>query len=345
MMEIPDFDARPKVALIDILNDPEIKHIPWNELTLGEPIGQGASGLVSRGFWAQPNGKAQPIAFKELLGTMKEMPPDMIKEFLVEIKFMSALDHQNVVKFLGISYPDDSRLYLITELMENGNLRDLLDKKQSNLSFKMRIKFAKDAAKGVAYLHSRKLIHRDLKPQNFLVNDRWQCKVADFGISTVRPEVTRTMTCIGTPIYMAPEVLTKNKYSEKADVYSFGVVLTELIRGVVPYGEGDVASWNQAQLMYHIVHFNLRPSVEGIPPGLEQLILDCWNDDPRLRPSFSEIVVRLRRLRTPTSTSDESVLGLQSQSASTLNSSREDFSLSGPSDLYSTFSHTSPLLE
>jgi serine/threonine protein kinase len=65
------------------------------------------------------------------------------------------------------------------------------------------------------YLHSRKLIHRDIKPQNLLVNSTWVCKVADFGISTIKPQQTQTMTCIGTPVYMAPEVLTKNKYSEK----------------------------------------------------------------------------------------------------------------------------------
>ena len=69
------------------------------------------------------------------------------------------------------------------------------------------------------YLHSRKLIHRDLKPQNLLVNGTWTCKIADFGISTIKPQQTQTMTCIGTPVYMSPEVLTKNKYSEKADVY------------------------------------------------------------------------------------------------------------------------------
>merc|ERR1712137_1076829 len=109
--------------------------------------------------------------------------------------------------------------------MEKGSLRDVLLKKPANLPWKMRMKFAKDAAKGVAYLHQRKLLHRDLKTDNFLINQTWKCKVADFGISTVIPTITRTMTCIGTPVYMAPEVLSKNKYSEKADVYSFGIVL------------------------------------------------------------------------------------------------------------------------
>ena len=75
------------------------------------------------------------------------------------------------------------------------------------------------------YLHSRKLIHRDLKPQNLLINGAWTCKIADFGVSTIKPQQTQTMTCIGTPVYMSPEVLAKNKYSEKADVYVASVVV------------------------------------------------------------------------------------------------------------------------
>lgn len=95
---------------------------------------------------------------------------------------------------------------------------------------------------------------------------------------------------------MAPEVLSKNKYSEKADVYSFGVVLMEIITGARPYADKKHANMNHAQLMYHIVSHGARPSLEGIHPCAKQLILDCWNDDPRLRPSFAEIVVRLRRM-------------------------------------------------
>merc|ERR1712000_630241 len=150
---------------------------------------------------------------------------------------------------------------------------------------------------GVAYLHQKKLIHRDLKSQNLLVNDLWQCKVADFGISTVNPTITRAMTCIGTPVYMAPEVLSKNKYSEKADVYSFGIVLAEIFTGALPYSEPPFDKMNQAQLMYQILEQGARPNIESLNISLQQLIRDCWNTDPRLRPSFAEAVVRLRRLK------------------------------------------------
>lgn len=103
--------------------------------------------------------------------------------------------------------------------MHNGSLRAVLDKKGKNLPMNLRIQFSKDIAKGMlviyyylyneieikwfffyrSYLHSKKLIHRDLKSDNLLINNEWRCKVADFGISTIRPTITRAMTCIGTP--------------------------------------------------------------------------------------------------------------------------------------------------
>jgi len=210
---------------------------------------------------------------------------------------MSALIEDHIVRFLGILLsPDHSKLYLVTELMHKGSVRDLLTKKNKNIPPSLRLKMAKDAAKGVAYLHSKKLIHRDLKTHNLLVNAGWDTKVSDFGISTVRPTITRAMTCIGTPVYMAPEVLSKNKYSEKADVYSFGIVLMEIFTNRLPYSHPPYDTMNQAMLMYHIIEKGARPAIDDIHPILQHLIEECWATDPRLRPTFPEIIVRLRRL-------------------------------------------------
>lgn len=96
---------------------------------------------------------------------------------------------------------------------------------------------------------------------------------------------------------MAPEVLKKNKYSEKADVYAFGILLYEIFSGNKPYSDGELSAMNQAQLMYKIIEDHARPNISTFDVALQQLIRDCWDLDSRLRPSFSEIIVRLRRLK------------------------------------------------
>lgn len=85
------------------------------------------------------------------------------------------------------------------------------------------------------------------------------------------------------------------KYSAKADVFSFGVLIVEMYTGEVPYSR-EHTSLPSANLMYKIANEGLRPSTEGLPVSLSQLVTDCWNDDPQLRPSFSEIISRLRRM-------------------------------------------------
>ena len=96
---------------------------------------------------------------------------------------------------------------------------------------------------------------------------------------------------------MAPEVLKRSRYSEKADIYSFAIVLWELFTGKRPYTEGKFASMNHATLMYQISESGERPSLAGLNPAVQLLISDCWNSDIKLRPSFNEIIVRLRRLQ------------------------------------------------
>ena len=183
------------------------------------------------------------------------------------------------------------------ELMQQGNLRDLLEKKGRNLNWPMRLNFAISAALGISYLHQNRIIHRDLKPQNLLVNREWVCKVSDFGISTIKLNglVSQEMTVIGTPVYMAPEIFTDNKYSEKVDVYAFGILLNELYCDRKPYSEEELAALPQAQLLMRICD-GLRPDISSLPSALKQLVEDAWNPIPKMRPSFQEIGVRLPRM-------------------------------------------------
>lgn len=123
--------------MADILNDPNIPRIPTEELTLGKRLGVGASGVVSEALWVHTddfgNETMAECAVKELLYADELMLNSVaMEEFILEIKLLSALVHANIVRLLGVSVTDNT-LYLVTELMHRGSLRDVLDSKGDNL--------------------------------------------------------------------------------------------------------------------------------------------------------------------------------------------------------------------
>ena len=148
------------------------------------------------------------------------------------------------------------------------------------------------------YLHSKRVLYRGMGLDNLLVDAQWNCKVTDFGTSVIRPTVSRSMTCIGTPTYMAPEVLKKEKYSEKADIFSFGIVLYEMFSGHRAYSLEPFKSMNIAVLNSSIIS-GARPALEDLPVQLQQLVSDCWNQSPERRPHWPEIIARLQALNDP----------------------------------------------
>lgn len=177
---------------------------------------------------------------------------------------------------------------IVTELTTRGSLRDLLDDKKVTLSFKRKIKMAKDAALGCNYLHCSKppIVHRDLKTSNILVDANYTVKVADFGLSTVKG-AKADLKRAGTPLWMAPEVLSESPYDESCDLYSFGIVLWELVTGKIPFeGVKDLDGMITA-----VVKNKKRPEIpKDAPSRLRKLIQACWAQEPKKRPKFSQII-------------------------------------------------------
>jgi len=197
-----------------------------------------------------------------------------------------------IVLFIGCCTKPPN-ICLVTEFMEGGSLFDLVQMRRYELDYPTIKKYAIDIATGMNYLHLNKpqVLHRDLKSLNILL-DRTQsnCKIADFGMSRMSAEDTTMTLGVGTPIWMAPELMRREeKYTEKVDIYSYGLMLWEMVANDVPFKE-----LNQMQLLMEVAVNNKRPPIPAnCDPLVGQLIQDCWQKDPTKRPSFQEILDRL----------------------------------------------------
>jgi len=190
--------------------------IDANEIEIKDIIGQGSFANVYRGKLHETD-----VAVKIIKCISMK---DMEKSLMEEASLMVTLRHPYIVLFMGacIKTPD---LFIVTEFMSNGSVRELLDRKEILIEPEHVRKFAVDSCKGMAYLHSRKILHRDLKTHNLLVDGNFNVKVADFGLSRSMVDQDATMTACGTPSWAAPEVLRRDHYTHKADIYSFGICM------------------------------------------------------------------------------------------------------------------------
>jgi serine/threonine protein kinase len=174
--------------------------------------------------------------------------------------------------------------------MERGSLGDIIQHPQyaKQLDGPLVLRIATDITNGMAFLHSKRIIHRDLKSTNILLDLNWRAKVADFGASRMLSDSTLT-TLPGTARYSAPEVFRRQHYTEKADVYSFGMVLWEMASlRVDPFPE---CRW--AADIGELVVEGRRPEIPAnCPPLFKVLIPKCWAQNAEERPTFADILER-----------------------------------------------------
>lgn len=150
---------------------------------------------------------------------------------------------------------------------------------------------ARGAARGMAYLHSGKppVLHRDLKSANILLDESYTAKVCDFGLSRLKAHETSMTGNCGTVQWMAPEVLSNERYNEKADVFSYGIICWELLTAECPYD-----GMTPIQCALAVLNRDQRPTIpKWCPPSLQALIRSCWKRDPALRPTFEQVIAAL----------------------------------------------------
>ncbi|XP_077248562.1 uncharacterized protein LOC143888126 isoform X2 [Tasmannia lanceolata] len=258
--------------------------ILWQDLLLGEKIGQGSYGVVYRGIW---NGS--DVAIKVYLGN--EYCEGVLLDYKKEVGIMKRLRHPNVLLFMGAVY-SPKRLAIVTEFLPRGSLFRILHKSNQALDLMRRLRMALDVARGMNYLHHRKppIIHRDLKSSNLLVDKNWTVKVGDFGLSKLKNSTFLTAKSgRGTPQWMAPEVLRNEPSDEKSDVFSFGVILWELMTESIPWSH-----LNSLEVVGVVGFMDRRLDIpEDLDPRISPVIHECWRSDPELRPSFKDIIQKM----------------------------------------------------
>ncbi|KAJ0259974.1 Protein kinase domain-containing protein [Hirschfeldia incana] len=262
-------------------NQPLLPYQEWDidfsELTVGIRVGIGFFGEVFRGVW---NGT--DVAIKLFLE--QDLTAENMEDFCNEISILSRVRHPNVVLFLG-ACTKPPRLSMITEYMELGSLYYLIHMsgQKKKLSWHRRLRMLRDICRGLMCIHRMKIVHRDLKSANCLVDKHWTVKICDFGLSRIMTdENMKDTSSAGTPEWMAPELIRQEPFTEKCDIFSLGVIMWELSTLRKPW-EGVPPE----KVIFAVAHEKSRLEIPDGP--LSKLIADCWAE-PQERPSCEEIL-------------------------------------------------------
>lgn len=262
-MPIKNGDEREKTKEIE-------KGIHNQSLIIENELGRGGFGVVYKATY-----KGMTVAVKQLL---KEGRDDELNR---EIEILGMVKSPYVVTFHGRCV---DKPWIIMEFMDKGNLHQVLEKEKINIGGPIYLEFANYIVNGIAYLHASRIIHMDLKSLNILVNQNNEAKMTDFGLSKYKPGNQTVIGPVhegGTLLWMAPELLKPNarKANEKTDMYSIGCVLWELAgRGGYPYDKTE----NAIQT--------------ATPPSMKDLILRCWKERQKDRPTGAEAVAVVKAL-------------------------------------------------
>ncbi|KAJ8280765.1 hypothetical protein GJAV_G00058730 [Gymnothorax javanicus] len=265
--------------------------IDFAELRLEEVIGAGGFGKVYKGVW-----RGEEVAVKAARQDPDEDISVTAENVRQEARLFWMLRHPNIIALRGVCLREPN-LCLVMEYARGGALNRALAGRK--VPPRVLVNWAVQIATGMDYLHNHTIvpiIHRDLKSSNILILEQGDredpggrtLKITDFGLAREWHRTTK-MSAAGTYAWMAPEVIKLSLFSKSSDVWSFGVLLWELLTGEVPYREIDALA-----VAYGVAMSKLTlPIPSTCPEAFAQLLEECWNPNPRGRPTFDSILKRL----------------------------------------------------
>ncbi len=247
-------------------------------------LGRGSAGVVYR---ARDLALERDVAIK-VLDAKANTDARMREYFLREARAIAQMGHPNIVTLFDAGL-QESAPYLVMELVDGEDLRTRIQRGPLEISEATRIISA--IASALEYAHSRRIVHRDVKPENIVLGSEGSTKLMDFGVAFVIQDSLRKATMVGTPVYMAPEQIRGEELGGFTDVYALGTVLYECLVGAPPFGAEGV-------LFHHIntVPTDLRKWRPEVPPALAATVMTCLAKAPADRPTSTQLVKALKRV-------------------------------------------------
>ncbi|KAJ9665064.1 Protein kinase of the Mitotic Exit Network [Coniosporium apollinis] len=265
----PERDAQGSKAVQDV---PGLK-----DYQLGDCLGKGAFGSVYRGLnWST----GETVAVKQV--KLADLPKTELRVIMLEIDLLKNLNHPNIVKYHG--YAKDSEfLHIILEYCENGSLHSIC-KNFGKFPENLVALYMSQVLHGLLYLHEQGVIHRDIKGANILTTKEGLVKLADFGVATKATGLNES-SVVGTPYWMAPEVIELSGATTASDIWSLGCTVIELLDGKPPYYK-----LQPMPALFRIVNDDHPPLPEGCSPAVRDFLMQCFQKDPNLRVSARKLL-------------------------------------------------------